>query len=495
MTQKNSHDPFDIDIDALVAAAFEGNDNWKWQLRDAEGRWIFMGGLARFFARMANGKIGSGVGKIVKITSPTQAIIRVDPKNGGDIPGGEYLADSKNLTQASAIIPESSLRKLGIKFTPPANLTSIPSLSDMAKGAASQMDESDNVEVSFEEDYVQRVQSPNVTPGSSMARDAGDARALPLVDVDGWDHVSASSYLDEIAGRVASNQFDRFMSDPSSANIIDSYKADGGDWEQRLRDDIRDIQQEFIEKQAEAYENVDLYRLGNVTVAVSKEFRAHPDKIDAFLKNIQKLRDKTKDTGGPVEVTILANRIPTGNGENFTGYARSSTVSYVDQNGKPTYDKAMRSITIDASALLPNNIDERDRLDKFFEQQRRKAERGEQTWEMMAAFSGGADQFVEYVINHEWGHVLDYGDNSEGVTEVVDFNGAREDAAQYSARLAKLIQANPWILAALSEYGMTNPYEAFAELFAQVFMEEFSGAGVDSRIPDALRNFIKKYVL
>jgi len=486
----------DGDIDSLVSAVFQGNDNWMWQLRDAEGQWIYMGGLVRFFARMANGKIGSGVGKIVKITSPTQAVVRVDAKNGGDVPGGDYLAESKNLTQASAIIPESTLRRLGIKSKPPANLSNIPNLSDMGKGAASQMGEDDDgIEIIIEDDYTQRYQSPDVTPGSSMARDAGSARDLPRVDIDGWENVSASSYLDEIAGRVASSQYNRFINDPSSASIIDSYKADGLGWEDRLRKDILDIQQDFIAKQAEAYENVDLYRLGNVTVAISKEFRAHPNKIDSFLKNIQKLRDNTKDTGGLVEVTILANRIPDDtDNDNYTGYARSSTVSYLDQNGKPTYDKATRSIIVDASVLLPDNIARQDRMDRFFQQQRLKAQRGDQAWQMMAAYSGGVDRFVEYVISHEWGHVIDFGDSPEGVTEEVDFNGKQEEASQFSARLAKLIQANPWILAALSEYGMTNPYEAFAELFAQVFMEKFSGAGIDSRIPDALRDFIEKYV-
>jgi hypothetical protein len=470
------------DYYALLAG---GNDNWKWQLRDADGRWIFMGGLARFFARLADGRIVSGVGNIVGITKPNEAIIRVDPKSGGDVPSGDYRVQAKNLTKASAIIPENTLRKLGIKFKPPADSSTIPNLSDMKyagqSAASTRSTDDDSGSPSLD-------QVPNV----SQVRDAGSAKDLPRVEVDGWDQVLAQDYLEEKQNRSAANLFDDIVK--NRPDLVEQYKDDyGNDWEQYLRDDVKDEYQNFVDAQEEAFDNVDLYRLGNVTVAISKEFRGDPQRLKDMLDQIKNLRQNTRDIDKPIEITILANKVE--GDEEYSGFARSTLISFVDQYGRPVYDRGSMSIIVDASVLLPSNTKEREDLMQTLKKEKEKIQRGEGTHNSMASYGGDVDTYVEYTITHEWGHMLDYAANPDTPAKDVQFGGEPHKAAELSGRLAALLEKNPWILALLSQYGQTNPYEAFAEIFAQVYMEKFGGAGIDPKIPSALRLFIEKYVL
>jgi hypothetical protein len=83
---------------------FDGNDNWKWQLRGNDGRWIDMYGPVIFdYTPKGGGPAKKGRGTFQGVTSPGRANIFV--KDDDELEVGLYEVQSKYITGVKALIP------------------------------------------------------------------------------------------------------------------------------------------------------------------------------------------------------------------------------------------------------------------------------------------------------------------------------------------------------------------------------------------------------
>jgi len=83
---------------------FDGNDNWRWQLRGNDGRWINMYGPVIFdYTPKGGGPAKKGRGTFQGVTSPGRANIFV--KDDDELEVGLYEVQSKYITGVKALIP------------------------------------------------------------------------------------------------------------------------------------------------------------------------------------------------------------------------------------------------------------------------------------------------------------------------------------------------------------------------------------------------------
>jgi hypothetical protein len=443
------------------------------QLRDRLGKWIFMGGLGRFLGLKKDGTSAAAIGELVDAVDPKNAVMRVKKAYNG-IPAGDYVVPTRNISRASAVLPESLLDRLGIKPAPAKNLASLLPFEEMAQAAASRSGKLGK------DALITRVQASNP---------AGDR-----IERDGWESVDVEEYLEGILEQIGDQTIESLLDSDMSTDhgkriraLLDKYKDKYGDtWRKQYTQDFKESIAEILEDVREQYRTrVDLYRQGNTTIAVDRAFRDHPEKFDTIMSSFEDLRKNTGHGDSPIEIIVSANEY--GDADEY-GNTRDRFVLFrSQQDGKLVSAKQQSSMFINASYLLPGN---EKRLTDFLNDDLAAVESGDDLYFSPAAYEDGIEGFFRYVAAHEWGHHLDFSRDYDNTKTLVDFNGEQMRSAALSSAVYNLIQNYPWMLNRLGEYANEDPYELFAELFAQVYMENHGDARL-SNIPDALKKLIQ----
>lgn len=225
---------------------------------------------------------------------------------------------------------------------------------------------------------------------------------------------------------------------------------------ERVRQPIQ-LNKIFQEQLKNNMENTVIYRSGNVTLLVPAEYRNTPQKIKQLSKAVRLLQEKY-GTKTPVEINIYT-RSP----GDVSGFEAVSEGGIWSVSGWTTNNNQAGEILI--------GIDGQNILTDINPMEN-------EGWSMPAR---DAIPQELYTLAHEWGHARDF--DSGG-----DESGERP---LMSSQIEQYFKAHPELYERLvSRYGKSAVWEATAELFAQMFLQEvvsIDTIDIEQEILDILR--------